>query len=349
MRGIFLKMNVFDKINKTVELFKEKRIMVVGDIILDRYSFGEINRLNPEEEGSPLIRVKNDSYTLGGAANVARNIVYLGGKVLLYGLIDGSDFAGKKVKDLCLKEGIDLHHFSDGRSTTVKQRVMSKNRQVARIDREDDSRINNKLSEEILKEIFKEIDSVDGIILSDYNKGLFIEDFAQKIINYANRNNILTFVDTKPDLVNSFKGAYLITPNKYEAEEIVGFKLEIKELFSSHGSVARATRYFVEELNTEVGLITLSEQGIAFYNQKEGYKIIPTYSREVNDVTGAGDTVIAALGLCLVSDLNLVEAVKFSNIAAGVSVSKVGTYAVSKEDVFDYMRHEEFKELYIKD
>jgi len=322
-----------NKINNTLGKFKTKKILVIGDIILDMYSWGAIERLNPEEEGSPLINVNNDTYILGGAANVAHNISTLGGNAILYGLVNESDESGEKIRDLCIKRGIKLNSYSDGRATTVKQRIMSKKRQVARIDREVNYKISQELSDKISQDLLEKIKSVDGIILSDYNKGLFIKDFGQKIINYAKKHHVPTYVDTKPRLVNSFKGADLITPNKSEAEQIVGFNIDATDAENPEGTTAQATKYFVDNLDTKIGLITLSEKGIAYYDKETGYANVPTFAKGVSDVTGAGDTVIATLSLGLVSGLNIHEAVKLSNIAASYAVSKVGTYAVKAEDL----------------
>lgn len=327
------------KIRGALGQFPSKRLAVVGDIILDMYSWGSITRLNPEEEGSPLVNIDNDSYVLGGAANVAQNIASLGGNVSLYGLVN-NDSAGRTVKSLCEGKGIALQTFSDERPTTLKQRIMSRNRQIARLDREVKDDIDRSLADQIYRVLSAEISSLDGIVLSDYNKGIFIEELGQQIIGLANKHGVPTYVDTKPRLVESFKGAYLITPNRSEAEKIVGYSIDASDM----GQVQHACRDIVDRLDTNIGLITLSEHGIAYHDAS--FNHVPTYARAVNDVTGAGDTVIAALSLGLSSGLEVETAVEFANIAAGVAVSHVGTYSVSTADVVAYMQRNDFVDLY---
>lgn len=341
-------MRNISKITNSLSLFREKKILIIGDLILDQYTEGEIARLNPEEVGAPLIRVGSDNYVLGGAANVANNIVSLGGKATLCGLVNENDSAGKEFIKICKKQGIELIYFNDHRPTTIKQRIMSRNRQMARIDREETSKISEELSYRILEELNPLLREYDGIIFSDYNKGLATLILAEQLIKASERLGIKNFIDAKPENAILFKGAYMFTPNLREAEQISAIKMDSDESIDKYA--LKAAKSIYQCMNVNQIIITLGEYGIAYFDSINNYFCqVPTFAKDVYDVSGAGDTVVATLCLATISGLDCHEAVQLANVAAGFAVSKVGTYAVTVEDVLKHISSIDFKTLYNKD
>ncbi len=329
-----------DILLKALDEFPRKRILVIGDLMLDIYSWGTINRLNPEEEGSPLITVNKDTHVLGGASNVANNIASLRANVTLIGMVNQNDSYGAEFTRQCKNRDIRLITFNDGRPTTTKQRIMSKKRQITRIDREEASKIDEETEHKIIDKL-KEL-NYHCIVLSDYNKGLLTRNLCTEIINISNKKGLKVFVDPKPENYKSFYGAYLLKPNEKGAEGISG--LELSKNGAINNEVAKS---LCEKIDCEVSVITLGENGVIYYDKESGKQNhIPTYAREVRDVTGAGDSFMATLSLGICSSLNLEDAIRLANIAAGFTVSKVGTYAISSQEIKEYIEDPHFIKLY---
>jgi len=307
--------------------FKNKNILVIGDILLDKFSWGEVNRVNPEQPAAPLVRIIKENYVLGGAANVANNIVSLGAKCCLYGVI-GRDYSGERIKKMCRFKKIIFKDFRY-KKTILKQRIMAHGQQITRMDfgEKEISKIGGALQDKIIGSLKKEIKKYDFIILSDYDKFLFNQEISSRIINLARENNIPVLVDPKPINLEFFKGCYLICPNKKEAEIMSGIKY-------SNGveTLEKMARILSEKINSRYVIITCGEDGVFSYGGEEN-RFIGTKAREVSDVTGAGDTFASVLALGLACKLDINDAVTLANYAAGIVVGKVGTATATINEI----------------
>lgn len=324
--------------NKFIETiinnFKNIKIAVIGDLMLDEYIIGKVDRISPEAP-VPVVKVIEEKSVLGGAANVVNNLATLGAKVICGGVV-GEDSNGEKLKETFSENKnieASLIVTSKKRPTIVKKRILANHQQLLRLDWEEDFHIDKDEEEKLIKNLEKNIKELDAVILSDYDKGLLTPDLSQKIINLCRKNNVVVTVDPKPKNIANFKGASSITPNKKEAytclnkdfsENIDNVGLELKNKF-----------------NLETVLITRSEEGMSLYD-KEVHNI-PTYAQEVYDVTGAGDTVISVFTLAKVAGCSWEEAAQIANVAGGIVVGKIGTSTISTEELL-----ETYKDIYCK-
>ncbi len=320
-----------------LEMFKDRRVIVVGDILLDKYLLGEVKRLNPEQPAAPVVNIYGERYVLGGAANVANNIASLGAKCCLYGVI-GKDSHGKKVEKICNEKGIDLRNFYADNPTIVKQRVLAHGQQMIRLDFGEHSleKISNNLQDKIMSSIKYEIKDYDCVILSDYNKLMFGSGLEKKIIETAKKEKIKVLVDPKPrNGENSlFKGCTIIRPNKIEAEKMTGIEYS-KEKLKDIG------KCLSEKLDAEYSVITCGEEGAFVYDRKEGNsKHIKTIPRNVADVTGAGDTFIAVLALGLSTGLDVYRSAEIANYIAGMVVEYAGTKALTIKEIKEHVKRD---------
>jgi rfaE bifunctional protein kinase chain/domain len=318
---------------KIVEKFGKRRILVIGDLILDHYIWGNVRRISPEAP-VPVVEVTRESFMLGGAANVAHNIVAMGGKASVIG-ISGGDVAGKTLIDMLAQEGVDCNGiFVENRPTTVKTRVIAHNQQVVRFDREDSKYVGGA----ILRGVKAYIKSVSGrhdaIIVSDYRKGMVSRDLVRGILGNSKSGKggtgagMFVAVDPKIGHFDLYKGVSLITPNMMEASS--GSRTEIgdeKTLLLAGGTLLR-------KLGCDAVLITRGEQGMSLF-ERGGVTHIPTVARKVYDVTGAGDTVISAFTLAHACGATMKEAAVIANHAAGVVVGEVGTAVASPEQIIE--------------
>jgi D-beta-D-heptose 7-phosphate kinase / D-beta-D-heptose 1-phosphate adenosyltransferase len=297
--------------------FSNAKIVVIGDVMLDKYIFGNVSRISPEAP-VPILTVNEESYRLGGAANVAANISSLGGDVSLFGFV-GKDENSKILSNLFREKGIksflDTNH-----KTTVKERIIGRDQQMIRLDREDNSP--KYFTPEILAPLKKKSLASDVIIISDYAKGCVTSDL-MRVLKSFNKKII---VDPKPQNTSLYSNCFLITPNEKEALEM-----------SSQSEVYSAGKYLRDNLGCNV-LITRGEKGMVLFSDTNIE--IPTVAKEIYDVTGAGDTAIATLSLALSCGSSLEEAVILANHSAGISVGKIGTSTVSIEE----LRKEFFQE-----
>jgi len=316
------------KLIRAVELFNDNTVAVIGDIALDKYVYGKIERVNPEMHGAPLLKVDSIEFRLGCAANVAANLSSLGADTKLSGVIGNDDY-GSKIQDLCGENTINSFFIRDGWSI-VKERYMDSdfNHYILRADYGESNL--RAISEHCKREIYEFLRDVkiNALILSDYNKRVFRAGFGEILIELANSKGIFVGVDPKPANADSFRGATLIRPNIKEAREIIGDKVSdnksiAKELFDSTRS-----KYVV---------ITCGKHETICYDGNE-FNEICTKVKEVSDVTGAGDTFCAAITLGMISGLNLIEAVHLANYAAGIVVEKPGTAVVSREELIDRIK-----------
>ncbi|MFK4786066.1 D-glycero-beta-D-manno-heptose-7-phosphate kinase [Fusobacterium sp. MFO224] len=316
-----------DRFKAILSNFNKLKIAVVGDIMLDDYLIGTVERVSPEAP-VPVVLVKKEKFVLGGAGNVVNNLSALGVKTYCYGIV-GDDTDGEKLLRSMKKIGVETSGIikSEERPTIVKRRILGGNQQLLRIDWEDPTNIDDLLEEAILDSISKNIESIDAIILSDYNKGVLTPRLSKEIIKLARKNNKIITVDPKPSNIKNYVGASSMTPNKKEAFLCLknSEKLDINEI----GIDVR------EMLKLDNLLITRSEEGVSLYDDK-GITNIPTFAKEVFDVTGAGDTVISVYTLAKAAGATWEEAAKIANTAAGIVVGKIGTSTATKEEIIDF-------------
>ncbi len=319
------------KLLNALDDFKNKNILVMGDIILDKFSWGKIDSLNPEMPAAPKVKIKPEAtYALGGAANVANNISSLGANSTLVGVI-GDDENGKKVVKLCKEKNIRLISEYHNTQTITKERVIAHGQQVARLEHGEWNlkKITEDTQKKFIEKLKNIIDEFDFIIFSDYSKSFFTKEFSQEIIRLANSKNILTLVDPKPVNWSYFKGCYIIRPNEKEAEIITGIKYN-----NGESRLIEMGDKLSEKLNSRYSVITCGEDGVFGYDRKTGGSFtLKTKAREVNDVTGAGDTFAAILALGLSSGLDMSEAIKLANYGSGIVVEKVGTATTGIEEI----------------
>jgi rfaE bifunctional protein kinase chain/domain len=297
------------------------RVLVMGDVMLDRYWFGEVSRISPEAP-VPIVRVERTDERPGGAANVARNCAALGARTRLLSVV-GADGTGRKLAQLVRKAGIRASLYRDrGMRTTVKLRVIGRQQQLLRVDLETPP------STEVLASKLAQFEAAlrgcDLVILSDYGKGGLAH--IARMIGLARRAGKLVLVDPKGDDYSRYRGATVITPNLAELREVVGAWKDDKDL-------ARRAEKLRAKLRLEAVLLTRSEQGMSLFTAK-GAVHVPAQAREVYDVSGAGDTVIAALGVMMAAGAGLGEAMRVANRAAGIVVGKLGTAVASRKEVF---------------
>jgi len=312
------------ELTSTVKNFKESRVLIVGDLILDRYIWGKVSRISPEAP-VPVVDVTDENFMLGGAANVANNIATLGGRATVAG-VTGNDRQGSILKRLLRDRGIECALFKDARPTTLKTRVIANNQQVVRFDKEDKRSISGRVMEELSLFLKKAIPEHDAVIVSDYMKGLICKELVQEIVKSAKKGNKLVAVDPKPSHINYFKGVSLIKPNIMEASLCAGVDIKDEE------SLIEAGKSLIEKLSCRAVLITRGEEGMSLF-EKDKVTDIPTLARHVYDVTGAGDTVIAAFTLAYASGADMHGAATIANHAAGIVIGEVGTAVPSMDNL----------------
>jgi len=311
-------------IKELIERFSKVKVLIVGDVMLDRYWWGSVSRISPEAP-VPVVKLERTSVAAGGAANVAANVVGLGAETFLVGIV-GEDAEAKNLAEILENSKISADYLIsiDNRQTSVKTRIIAHSQQVVRLDQENTLPISAHEAENILKEIENVFEEADIVIISDYAKGFLVENLLSRLITKCNgKKKIL--VDPKGKDYTKYKGATLLTPNQKEATEACG--LEESEL----NVIEKAGKILLENISTESILITQGEKGMTlFQNNGETYKF-DALARKVYDVTGAGDTVIAALAVAIGAGLNFFEAARIANIAAGLVVEQIGTTAITKE------------------
>lgn len=323
-------MNNANPLINIVDNFNKKHILVIGDLMLDEFLFGKVTRINPEAP-VPVLHVEKVIHKLGGAANVASNIVSLGGECTIIGRV-GEDNARKIIETEFKKCGINYNMVVDKTIPTIRKvRSIAKNQQLIRADYE----VSKKITPEQVKKIISHIKNkkkFDIIIVSDYNKGVVTKELMDELKKFA----IRIIADIKPENKEFFKNTYLITPNLKEAQELSGMK------GSGDNDVERIGKSIVKEMNANL-MITRSENGMSVFEKNGQIHHIPTAAQEVYDVTGAGDTVIAATALSLASDANLEESAIVSNHAAGIVVGRVGTATTNQKELKDIFNKENRK------
>jgi D-beta-D-heptose 7-phosphate kinase/D-beta-D-heptose 1-phosphate adenosyltransferase len=311
-----------------IKLNKKPDILVIGDLMIDHYLWGSCDRISPEAPVQ-VVNVKKESSVLGGAGNVINNLFALGANVDVISVI-GDDFVANELKILLEKIEVSSSNLivENNRKTSKKSRLIASQQQVLRYDMESIDDINEESSHKILENLKLNIKKYNSIILSDYGKGVLTTNLTKEIIKIANENKVKVLVDPKGKDYSKYKGSYTLTPNKKEAMEATN--IDIKD----QKSLIEALEDLKQKCNLEVSLITLSENGIAILEKELIIK--PTVAREVYDVTGAGDTVIASIAFALGNDLTIEEAISFANLAAGVVVGKIGSATATLDEIYEY-------------
>ncbi|MCF8261442.1 MAG: D-glycero-beta-D-manno-heptose-7-phosphate kinase [Melioribacteraceae bacterium] len=309
--------------------FEGKTIAIIGDMMLDGYIWGDVNRISPEAP-VPVVEVEKEFFRFGGAANCAYNILTLSGNPLPIGVI-GNDSDGEIFASLMFESGINPEGIikEDGRPTTSKFRVIADGQHVVRLDKESKSNIQKKTADEVLNLIRSKIDKIDAFILQDYNKGVLSKELINEIIAIANNNNKIITVDPKFHNFYEFKNVTVFKPNRKESEDALGMRIKTQEQILNAGNRLK------EKLNPKYLLLTLGSEGIALFKDGEPEKTIPTKARNVADVSGAGDTVISTLTIALSAGATIEEATYLANYAAGIVCEEVGIIPIEKEKLFD--------------
>ncbi len=313
--------------------FPDTRIMVIGDLMVDEYIWGNVSRVSPEAP-VPVVSVTSESLRLGGAGNVGNNIRTLGGKVLLAGIV-GNDEMGRKVIHDLHKMGLETKGVivEPERVTTVKTRIIAQHQQVVRYDREITRPIHPENIQQILSLLEGGINELDAVLVSDYGKGVICEPLMERVRFLTQRAGKILAVDPKVKNFPLFREVTIITPNHYEAAEATGRWIMSEEDLMTVG------RTLLQRLQVQSVLITRGEKGMTLFQHNGEVIHIPTMAKEVYDVTGAGDTVISVLTLAMASGATAKEAAILSNIAAGIVVGEIGTATIKASELEDAVRN----------
>lgn len=311
---------------------KDKKIYIIGDIMLDRYLLGDVNRISPEAPVQ-VFDIQKSEYRLGGAANVSYNVRTLGANPFLIGVI-GNDNEGNMLIDAMKELSIETNGLikENERTTTSKTRVISESHHLLRIDSESKNDISGDTEKKILSLLEKDINDIGVIILQDYNKGVLTKNLIKTVTEFAKRNDIRVLVDPKFDNFFEFKDSYLFKPNRKELEDALGKKIKSPEDIDS------LTEELIQKLNCKNIILTLGEQGMMIYENNNGQlkkEKIGTKARKVADVSGAGDTVISTIAVCLAGGASLRDAAVISNYAAGLVVEEVGIVPIFKDALIE--------------
>jgi len=313
--------------------FPDTRIMVIGDLMVDEYIWGNVSRVSPEAP-VPVVSVTSESLRLGGAGNVVNNIHTLGGKVLLAGIV-GNDEMGRKVIHDLHKMGLETKGVivEPERVTTVKTRIIAQHQQVVRYDREITRPIHPENIQQILSLLEGGINELDAVLVSDYGKGVICEPLMERVRSLTQRAGKILAVDPKVKNFPLFREVTIITPNHYEAAEATGRWIMNEEDLMTVG------RTLLQRLEVQSVLITRGEKGMTLFQHNGEVIHIPTMAKEVYDVTGAGDTVISVLTLAMAGGATAKEAAILSNIAAGMVVGEIGTATIKASELEDAVRN----------
>jgi D-beta-D-heptose 7-phosphate kinase/D-beta-D-heptose 1-phosphate adenosyltransferase len=311
------------KMRRLIKKFPGRRVLVLGDLMLDKYIWGNVSRISPEAP-VPIVEVRKSTSALGGAGNVERNLAGLGASPVLVGLV-GDDPEGSWIKrNAAETRGIFI---DDKRPTTVKTRIIAHHQQVVRVDQEKKMPVPVEIKAKILA--FVEKGGYEGIVVSDYNKGLLTKSLLDKVLPLTRSKKIKVFVDPKVENFAIYSPITFISPNHHEAAKVV------RHACLTNAEVERAGREIMALIETVYVIIKRGEQGMSLFERDHPPIHIPTIAREVFDVTGAGDTVVAAAALAILSGATILEAAVIANAAAGVVVGKIGTATCSTEELLD--------------
>lgn len=322
------------RVQELKDNFKDKRIAVIGDMMLDIYFRGEVKRISPEAP-VPVVEVENEFFRFGGAANCALNLRTLGGNPEPIGVIGydnfGTIFTSLLEESAISSDGIII---DESRPTTAKTRVIADKQHIVRIDKESKLYLNSEITQKMLNHLHQIIDKLDGIIIQDYNKGVLSESFIKKIIDLAQSKNILVTVDPKFHNFFSYSNVTVFKPNRKEAEDVLGMKIK------SDNDITEAGTAILAKLNAQNVLLTLGAEGIAVFEKGKPERRMPTKARKVSDVSGAGDTVISTLTIALAAGANIIEASYLANYAGGIVCEEIGIVPIESDKLFNTILQE---------
>ncbi|MDB2405609.1 D-glycero-beta-D-manno-heptose-7-phosphate kinase [Arcobacteraceae bacterium] len=311
------------------QIKKKPNILVIGDLMIDHYLWGSTDRISPEAPVQ-VVDVKKETSVLGGAGNVVNNLVSLGADVMVVSVVGEDAIADELTKML---EDIDVRHYlicDENRKTTKKSRIIASHQQVVRYDHESKEDISPESEALITMGLLNILDQFDVVLVSDYGKGVITDSLMSKINFCASGADVKVLVDPKGDDYTKYIGSYLLTPNKKEAQEATNIDI------TDDASLKVALKKLHNTACLQVPMITLSEDGIAILDENDEVVKKPTVAREVYDVTGAGDTVLASLGYCIAKGEDIVSSMEFANLAAGVVVGKIGSATATIEEIEEY-------------
>jgi rfaE bifunctional protein kinase chain/domain len=318
---------LIDKIKSARLVNKRPAILVIGDLMIDHYLHGKANRLSPEAP-VPVVNLKSEVFTLGGAGNVVQNLVSLGAEVAASGAT-GNDIAGAQVLEILNNEGISTNTIvtDKDRITTIKTRILVDGHQLARLDKECTDHLSAEAENDLMDELSTQIENADLVVLSDYNKGFLSPGLTRRIISVAKRFNKKVVVDPKGNNYAKYSGAFIIKPNR--SELAVAAKMENVD---SKGALQVAASIVIEQTDVEYLIVTLSEDGLMIFDTYES-TVLPVKATEVYDVTGAGDTVLATLSYFIALGLNVLEACEIANHAAAIVIRQIGSATVTVDEI----------------
>jgi len=308
--------------------FNNLNVLIIGDVMIDSYYFGKVDRISPEAP-VPIVAVESKDNRLGGAANVALNIQALGANPILCAIV-GEDNDSKLFDELLLRSKLSNQGIinSNSRTTTVKTRIIGNNHQVLRVDSEDDKALTKSDTQLLFNKIEQllENNTIDVVIFEDYDKGVITEELINKVVTTCNQKNIPTTVDPKKRNFNYYKNVTLFKPNLKELKEGLNIEIEADEI----SAIKNAVNTLNETQNNEITFITLSEHGV-YIHSKENQHLLPAHLRNIADVSGAGDTVISVASLCLALKQTPKLIAEISNLAGGLVCEKVGVVPIDKD------------------
>lgn len=326
------KERVIDIVN---DKFHRQRILVIGDLMVDEYIIGKVNRISPEAP-VPVLDYCEKKLVAGGASNVAYNLKSLGANVLIAG-VAAKDDAGNWLRDYLNKNEIETSCVlaEDDRPTTLKTRFSVKGQQLLRVDSEVTNNITAETQNDILEYVKLVIDRIDALVISDYTKGVLGDpEFVKEIISLCNEHQVFVAVDSKSRNIYAFSGSNLVKPNNLELEEAVGIKIKDED------SLNRAGEKYLLNSGTKALVVTRGAMGISVFESNDTRKDYPAKNVQVFDVSGAGDTVISTITMGLCANMSMSDAVRLANLAAGVVISKIGTVAISKKELLECIDEE---------
>ena len=317
------------KIHPDLELMAQKKLLVIGDLVLDQYIWGDVNRISPEAP-VPVVEVQKETFRLGGAANVACNIASLSGQVEVVGLV-GADENGEKLISLLQEQSVTTSavRVDNSRPTSTKTRIIAGNQQIVRIDKESTQYSVQPLHSQLLSVILEKVDTVDAVIFADYDKGVVNSELIRAVTSKTKLNRIPVTVDPKVENFWSYEGVTSITPNQKEASIAVGVRILDQK------TLLKVGQKILERLDLAHLLITRGEHGMSLFEKTSEGQLkvqhIETKAQDVFDVTGAGDTVIAVFTMALSAGLTPFQAAQMANMAGGIVVTEVGCVAVDRK------------------
>lgn len=320
---------MLQQLHEVVDRMGGKRIVVLGDYMLDRYIWGGVTRISPEAP-VPVVEVARESVVPGGAGNVVRNLAELGVLPMVCGII-GTDEAGGALEALLGEMNAELGPLvrAQDRHTTAKIRIIGNHQQVVRVDYDYSTEPQGELYEELIERTTAALASADAVIFSDYNKGVLADGVSRAVLAHASEIGLKVCVDPKPAHIPRFSGAWLISPNEAEAERATGIEID------NDSSAVAAARTLLECANLQAAVITRGGRGMCLYQADGTAHLIPAVPTEVFDVTGAGDTAISVLAACLACDAPLLQAAIIANTAGGEVVRHIGCATVTREQLHD--------------